>query len=113
MAACNLCGDPVIWGKTESKGAGVPLNAQPDPRGSAWFIGTGKDRRVRVASEAHPKPEGERFFRLHFLGCRVYLAKKRLERALKEDREADTDATSDQADEAHSDEAQLFDTAEG
>lgn len=86
MALCNLCHEPVIWARMAETGNGVPLEP-PDGRGNAWFEQgelKGKPCRVlRVASAEHPAPQGARLFRLHFIRCRPYQAKKKLERALR------------------------------
>lgn len=81
-AKCNLCGDPIFWAKTKNKSgksSSMPLNAEPDPTGNAWF----EDGLVVIASNDRPKPRGVRAFRPHFIDCKVYVAKKKLERALK------------------------------
>lgn len=83
MPKCNLCGEgPITWARTEA-GKGMPVWSRPDPRGTGWYVGTGKERRLRVASAAHPRPDTGPFYRPHFLDCAVYAAKKRLEARLK------------------------------
>lgn len=80
MAKCSLCPETgIIWARTE-KGT-VPV--VPDPRGNAWYEGSGKDRVLVFASKERPRPGRGRFFRLHFIDCPGHRGKERIKRALQ------------------------------
>lgn len=79
MAKCSLCpATDIIWART-AKGS-VPV--QQDPRGNAWFEGTGKERLLVFASKERPRPARGHFFRLHFIDCPGHKGKERMKKAL-------------------------------